>query len=244
MEDANITIPPNTHTLKMLSGSTLKIIAIVLMLIDHIGAVILYYGFLNNPVSMPLNYPQIFQLYSILRFIGRSSFPIFCFLLVQGFIYTSNRSRYALRLLLFALVSEIPFDLAIWNTVTTLEHQNVFLTLFIGFCVIWAIDTVSDNILLQLLIMALGGALAYVLHTDYSYWGILLISALYLFRHNIGLQTLAGCVSLFWEAPACLAFIPINMYNGKRGLSLKYFFYLFYPVHLLMLYIIRYLYFT
>lgn len=236
MEHTN-TYLPNTHRLQILSGSTLKIIAIILMLIDHIGAAILY-KIISNPTLMLENYQQIRTLYDITRFLGRSSFPIFCFLLVQGFIHTSNRNRFALRLFLFALISEIPFDLALFNGIT-FEHQNVFFTLFIGFCVLWIMDTFLDHVLIQLLAMVAGGVLAYFLHTDYKYWGILLISVLYLFRFQPGMQTLAGCVSLFWEAPACLAFIPLNMYNGKRGLSLKYVFYLFYPVHLLLLYLIR-----
>jgi hypothetical protein len=87
--------------------------------------------------------------------------------------------------------------------------------------------------------VAAGMGLAWLLKTDYSYHGILLIAILYFFRYYPALQTLGGCISLLWEAPACLAFIPINMYNGQRGLSLKYFFYLFYPVHLLILAVIR-----
>lgn len=87
---------------------------------------------------------------------------------------------------------------------------------------------------LQIIIVLLGGVLAYILHTDYDYKGILLIVIFYYFHHNRSFMTMAGILSLLWEAPACLAFLPINMYNGKRGLSLKYFFYLFYPVHLLI----------
>ena len=71
---------------------------------------------------------------------------------------------------------------------------------------------------------------------DYGGWGILAIAVLYLFRENKQLQILTGCVSFCWEMPAMLGFIPVAFYNGKRGLKLKYLFYVFYPVHLLILY--------
>lgn len=241
MERAN---PQNkaTKNLKCLSGSTLKIIAIILMLIDHIGVVVLYHGYLLPlaPIIPGTSPHKIYILYRILRFIGRSAFPIFCFLLVEGFLHTSNRKIYASRLLLFALVSEVPFDLAVHNKFWSLSSQNVFFTLFIGLCVIWLIDTLMEKLALQFVILVLGMLLAHFLKTDYGYWGVLLICALYFFRHYPRLQTLTGCVCLYWEAPACLAFIPINLYNGTRGISLKYFFYLFYPVHLLLLALLRY----
>lgn len=239
---------PNTTAIKtkdfrILSGSTLKIIAIIIMFIDHFGAAFLYHGYLlpNAPIN-PGTYPyKVYIFYQVLRFIGRSAFPIFCFLLIQGYMHTSNKKKYAIRLFLFAIISELPFDLAVHDSIWDWQSQNVFCTLFIGFCVIWLMDIAQKNVILQTLIAILGMGLAYVLKTDYSYWGILLISALYFFRYQPGLQTLAGCACLFWEAPACLGFIPINMYNGKRGTSLKYFFYLFYPVHLLLLAALRYL---
>ena len=86
---------------------------------------------------------------------------------------------------------------------------------------------------------ALPGALiAILLKTDYSYKGIFCIMALYLFRHMKWEQIAVGAVSFLWEKPASLAFLPIIFYNGKRGMRLKYFFYLFYPLHLLCIYLI------
>lgn len=231
---------------QILSGSTLKLLAIIIMLIDHIGVAIVYRGYLltHAPIVKDTSAYQVYLLYQVLRFIGRSAFPIFCFLLVEGFLHTSNRQKYALRLLLFAFLSELPFDLALNDSVWDISSQNVYFTLFIGLCVIWIMDYLRDKALLLPFVMLLGMGLAYLLKTDYSYWGVLLIGTLYIFRNQRGLQTLAGCVCLFWEAPACLAFIPLNMYNGKRGIPLKYFFYLFYPVHLLLLAGIRWLCFS
>ncbi len=222
-----------------LSGSTLKLIAIITMVIDHFAASIIYHGILlpAAPISEGTSEWTWYQIYNLMRVIGRIAFPIFCFLLVEGFIFTSNRTKYALRLALFSLLSEFPFDLAIFKMPVNWEYQNVFFTLLLGFLVIWGMDKVKSSsyaIPLQMLLFLAGCVLACILKTDYDYKGILLITVLYLFRSNRSMQTLAGCISLLWEPEACLAFIPLHLYNGKRGLSLKYVFYLFYPMHLLI----------
>ena len=241
--ETSTTAPKITDKFRILSGSSLKIIAIVTMLIDHIGAVVLYHAYLlpNAPIPPGVAMYNIYSIYKVLRIIGRIAFPIFCFLLVQGFIHTSNKPKYALRLLLFALISEVPFDIAVYNSVWSTSSQNVFFTLLIGFCVLWLIEIAQDKGFLHPIIVALGMGLAFLLKTDYTYWGVIFISALYYFRSRPVIQTITGCALLLWQAPATLAFIPINMYNGKRGMSLKYFFYIFYPAHLLILALIRYI---
>ena len=229
------------------SGSTLKIIAIVTMLIDHIGAVILEKGYMQAyQMNLPqaLSYENTLLIWKIdwaLRKTGRIAFPIFCFLLVEGFIHTSDRKKYALRLALFALLSEIPFDLCFNGSVLEFSYQNVMITLLIGFLTLMAMDEARKRMpALALVAAGAGLLLGYLLKTDYSYKGVILIIILYLFQSYPLERTIAGCLSLLWEAPACLAFIPINMYNGQRGRKIKYFFYLFYPVHLILLFLIRY----
>ena len=160
---------------------------------------------------------------------------------IEGFFHTSSKKKYAIRLFLFALLSEFPFDYALFDSPVNLGYQNVFFTLFLGLLTIWGIDTLCHRAgnqtflwIGKILIAAAGCLAAWLLQTDYDYKGIILILLLYLFHDQKFLCTLVSCLSLLWEAPACLAFIPINLYNGKRGISLKYFFYLFYPVHLLV----------
>lgn len=225
-----------------LSGSTLKIIAIIAMLIDHIGAVVLARQLLAG-----MGGAWLYQIYWVLRTVGRIAFPIFCFLLVEGFWHTRNHKRYAQRLLTFALISEVPFDLALSSTVFDASHQNVFFTLFIGLLTMLGFHTVEQKAgwspfarALCLSAMMFGGmGAAYLLHTDYDAKGIMCIIALYVFRKIPGAQILAGCIAFgWWELAALVAFIPIAFYNGKRGWNLKYGFYLFYPAHLLILYAI------
>lgn len=231
---------------KGLSGSTIKIIAIVAMLIDHIGAVIVERMILNNSKGGFIAHDGFYQLDMVLRSIGRIGFPIFCFLLVEGFLHTGNVKKYALRLGIFALISEIPFDLAFSGRVFFLGYQNVFFTLFIGLLVMIAFRAVEQNeklrtavkYLLDVLAFAAGVGLAIWLKTDYNGIGVACIMAIYVFRRNRIWQLIAGCAVFLWEIPAPLAFLPIAFYNGERGLKMKYFFYIFYPAHLLVLYLI------
>lgn len=143
-----------------ISGSVLKMVAITTMLIDHLGAGLLL-PLLSLPPTSPLStndhgisflfhrYLLTYESYSLLRIIGRSAFPIFCFLLVEGLLHTSSRGKYLLRLLLFSFLSEIPFNLALFGGLRNANHQNVFFTLTIGLAVIWGMDEIlhSDHLL-------------------------------------------------------------------------------------------------
>lgn len=219
-----------------LSGSTLKIIAIVTMFIDHAGATIVK-GLLKLPAicDNPELYSRMNELYNLMRDIGRIAFPIFCFLLVEGFLHTRNVKKYASRLFLFALISEIPFDFALKTSWYYPEKQNVYFTLLIGLLVIWGMSLFLEQDMMLILIMAAGLIAARLLKTDYSYKGVFLIEVLYVLRFSRLYQCLGGAAAVTWELPAPAAFFPVYFYNGKRGISLKYFFYWFYPVHLILL---------
>lgn len=243
-------------TKRGLSGSTLKIIAIITMIIDHIAAVVFVRMLLARGNSALLadadawligfvNNENLLAVYQAMRGIGRIAFPLFCFLLVEGFSHTSNIKKYAFRLSVFALVSEIPFDLAFHGKLLEFTYQNVFFTLLIGLLTITLFHWLQENQKIQpwlkvllLAVTAVGGmGLAHVLHTDYAARGVMCILVLYVFRKSRESQIIAGVLSFFWwELPAVLAFLPIALYNGKRGISLKYAFYAIYPIHLLVLY--------
>ena len=173
---------------KGISGSTLKMIAIVTMVIDHIGAAVLARLLMVNGLGEldQTNADAIMQwlsangalywTYTIMRMIGRVAFPIFCFLLVEGFLHTHDVKKYAMRLGLFALLSEIPFDLAFSSKILEFNYQNVFFTLFIGLLTMIAYRAVEEKeewnqalkVILYILIVAAGMALAYFLKTDYA----------------------------------------------------------------------------
>lgn len=253
----------------------LKIIAAVTMLIDYVGAILI----------SPTEYPYVFL---ICRGIGRLALPIYLFLLVEGFYRTSNYRKYLTRMGIFALISEIPFDLALYeyhyatdffadlssvfaggyhddkmmNLLGRLfTYQNVFVTLFFGLLLLNIMREVekkyaSNMAIVNLLngLLTIGFCLVTSLFRgDYSVAGILMLVAFYLFRGNkllIGVSifivngTIVGNLAsenLLAVIPvfSTLAIIPIAFFNGKKGKDIKYFFYIFYPLHLLLLYAIR-----
>ncbi len=246
-----------TKKLKGISASTLKIIALTTMLIDHIGAVLLERGLLPIITSAVLtgnsfdyiltDYETWNRINFFLRLIGRIAFPIYCFLLVEGFLHTRNVKKYAIRLGLFALISEVPFDLAFYGEFFNLGMQNVFFTLLIGLCTLWCLKSLENLPSVQIpfrtfyiLVTLIGMILAEFLQTDYSAFGVLLIVLLYLFRNNRKQQSIVGAISTLWEYTAPLAFLCTYFYNGEKGKQLpKAFFYSFYPIHLIFLFIIR-----
>lgn len=174
---------------------------------------------------------------------GRAAFPIFCFLLVEGFVHTHNRFKYGRNLLIFACISEIPWDLVHKGTFFDMSTQNVFFTLFLGYLAFCAVDYYKDNQLMQLICMAGLFAVSWNLHADYSYRGYVFLLIMYWLKEKKAAQAVIGTSWLIYEWKACFAFLSINMYNGQRGFIkgkwAKYFFYVFYPAHILILFLIR-----
>jgi len=229
--------------LQILSGSSLKMIAVVTMLIDHIGA---YYlrrqAFASAPLFTVMG--KAFSLYQISRDIGRIAFPIFVFLIVEGFQHTHSRINYARNLFLFALISELPWNYAHTGTLRY-EKQNVYFTLLLGYLGMWAIEYFWENHIAQLLCLFILFVISYYLKADYGWKGYIFCLIMYLLRNERAAQAIVGSCWLHYEWKACFAYLPINMYNGKRGFlsgktALKYAFYAFYPVHILILGLIKY----
>ena len=234
----------NNHILNdkyhILSGSALKVIAVITMLIDHTGSVFLS----GNPIPLFTVAGHTLTLYTVLRFIGRISFPIFAYLIVEGFLHTSDRKNYGLRLFIFALISEIPWNLEHSGTIWY-SGQNVFFTLLLGYlglCVLERIEKekLSVNYLLMLLLLMV---ISVVLRSDYGISGFGFIVMLFILRNNQLYQTVLGACILSSRWKASLAFIPIWLYNGKRGFintrAKTIAFYLIYPVHMLLFYYIK-----
>ena len=220
---------------KCLSQEALKLIACLCMLADHIGAVFVP-GY-------------------TLRIIGRIAFPIFCFLLVEGAAHTRSPKRYILRLAAGAVLAELPFDLLFYGRITW-AHQNVMLTLLIGLAmVLWARK--RGRWLLPFCVCFFAAELA---GSDYGGWGVALIALFMVTAENkreILLQMVGMCL-IFWLMDSAsvrvfglsvsiqmfgvLSILPIWLYSGKKwtsGKAVQWGFYLFYPVHLLILYLCK-----
>lgn len=210
----------------------LKIIALTTMIIDHYGA--------------------IFQSDTMLfRMIGRLAFPIYCFLLVEGYFHTSDVKKYAKRLFIFALISEVPFDLAFYNKIGFV-HQNIFFTLFIGLAAIYFLDNREWKYNFDKnAVILIACILAILLSVDYSAIGIIYILAFYFTRNydklkrfrTVGLVMLViNFISSVLQQFSLLALPLLYAYNGKPGPKNKIMqisFYAAYPLHLMIFYLIK-----
>ena len=193
---------------KMFTSESLKIVALICMLIDHAGATL---------------FPQC----DILRSIGRVSFPLYAFLLAQGCKHTHSMERYLLGLGIFALISEIPYDLAFGNSINFLDQTNIFYTLLSSF-----------------------------IDCDYGIWGVALISLLYLAKSikisavimavllvpYYGQHIYSNVVSFEAIRNMCFSLLSILfvcLYNGQHGSKKKWIYYWAYPLHILFFAILR-----
>lgn len=226
-----------------MNGAQLKLIAIIVMLIDHTGALL---------------FPKVY----ILRVIGRLAFPIFAYFISEGYIKTSDVEKYKKRLFVFALISQIPFYLAFKNIV----YLNIFFTLFLG---LYAINVYDENGSIGTIWIM--GILAQVINTDYGLYGVFTIYFFYKYHEDFKTMAkkqvflniifvsviflitvlspfnrgkdaawiLKAFVGTGMQAISLLSLFLIKSYNGQRGRSMKYLFYAFYPVHLMILWMIK-----
>lgn len=232
---------------RIFSGNQLKIIALILMVVEHFfkiftPCIIEYYKAV---------YPNIFEIQNFavrhLYRITAIAFPLFAFLLTEGFIHTHNRKKYMKSMLLFALISELPFDIAFFSTFSKSagtfpfywEYQNIFFTLLIGLFCLTVLEKLphcesgksrKENLkgfLLQAGVIVGLGAITKLLKCDYGFSGILLISLLYLFHDNRLAQCLvypALMIILDGEQPNICTLIYcclVLLYCGKRNFKGK-----------------------
>lgn len=256
---------------KGLSQESLKLIACVTMLIDHIGATLVERVFMRCPIDSAA-FPFWEGLYFGMRIIGRIAFPIYCFLLVEGAYRTRDPKKYGLRLLAGMLLSEIPFDLAFsptymtceWKLTTPLlgfnpEFNSVMMTLLLGFGMLQCMKRVKGFWRVAAVLPFY--ILAERLYTDYGGMGILLIAVFSLTKgaKKETLLRVLGCAFVLcaqldimlkygighdMESFAMLALIPIGMYSGRKlthNKAVQWGFYLFYPVHILLLALLQWL---
>lgn len=214
----------------ILSGSHLKWTALITMVIDHTAMALV------SRECYPL-------LYSVMRSIGRIAFPIFCFLLIEGFYHTRNFWKYAASLGIFALISEIPYNLLCSDALCYPERQNIFFTLLLGLIMIKLMQEKGDDMAWRIIFLMGAGGIAQLFDMDYGMFGIMQIAGLYFCRGNNGIRdAVLILLNLFQgglQSFGGVAAIPIECYNGERGRQWKYFFYAVYPVHIMILFLIR-----
>ena len=227
--------------IRIFSGVQLKYIAFLSMLIDHVNKALMYPLLTENGF---LRYVS-----DVFDILGRVAFPIFMFFLVEGFFKTGNRFKYLLNLIVFGIISEIPFDLFQSAVLFQPNSNNVMFTLALALVMIWVIDElkVPKSYIIppvlwfpvSIIIVITVCLLSMIWGLDYEYHGILIAYFFYIFRNNPILSIIGGYLSIFKTPWALLGFGLTLTYNGKRGKQNKILNYLFYPVHLLILGLLR-----
>ena len=226
---------------QFLSGAELKLIAIISMLADHVNKALIY-PYLES------NHGFLAFISDVFDIIGRIAFPLFCFMLVEGYFKTRNRKKYLLNLLLFGVISEVPFDMFTTASFFNMNWNNVMFTLALVLVTVWIIDTLKEKMqkrpkalwyLVSILIVLVMCIVSMSLSLDYEHHAILIGYFFYLF-HDVPVFAIPfGYASMFKEPWALLGFGLTLTYNGERGKQHKMLYYWFYPVHLLILGLLR-----
>ena len=222
-----------------INGAGLKYIAFISMFIDHF----------NKTIITPLlNYQEpLVTISTIFDIIGRIAFPIFAFMIVEGFYKTKSRGKYLRNLLIFAIISEVPYDMFQSKVFINNRSQNIMWALALGLLTLIIVDKLKEKIKnkyawlgVSILIVAINAVLATLLSFDYDYYSIIIIFILYLLYDKRFLGSILSYLVIIKEVYAILGFAVINFYNGEKGRQDKLFNYLFYPVHLLILGLCRF----
>ncbi len=217
---------------RILDGTSLKIIAMISMIFDHVGD-----NFFPEQIWM--------------RVIGRMALPIFAFCVAEGFIHTHDRNKYLFRMGIFACISEIPFDLVTSGRILEFSHQNIMITFFWAILGLICFEKINERKtkvslacgIVVLLVFAVGSIF---LRMDYNILAVGLICIYYFLREKapvwnhiaaMAYHVLLRNMGIYWFG--LLGFLPLFLYNGKRGKGLKWLFYIFYPAHLLVIWLLK-----
>ena len=232
-----------------ISGAGLKRIAMICMLLDHTGAILI--GPLIQQKGLLHGWTI---LYWMLRAVGRISFPVYCFLLAEGFSNTRNVQKYLLRLLSWGLISEVPFDLAFSGQACDWHSQNVLFTLYLGLSALAILRNPSFEsekgcwpfpLVMKVPCIAILVGAAEIAHCDYGAKGVILIISMFHFREKVRLRNTVSGILLLLTSPlevtAFASFPLLQRYNSTRGNQSKFGMYLFYPAHLMLLCLARHL---
>lgn len=236
-----------------LNRNRLKYIALIAMIIDHIAMFFLSKGLTEASFSK-------IALYGTMRTIGRLTAPIMIFFLVEGFIHTSSRAKYGTRLAVFGLISQVPYALAHYNSLTELDF-NMIITLAVSFLMLEAYEKIQNPVLNRIVVFAL------IMLTFCCDWGVigpLMAWLFYRFRNDRRMQLRSYAILCLVQVLSAVGFLAMNgqhwygelwqagmflvipfllSYNGERGsdrMIHKWIFYIMYPLHLLIIWIIKF----
>ena len=222
---------------QILDGTMLKVFAMISMVFDHVG---------------DMFFPGV----AWLRMVGRLAMPIFAFFIAEGYSHTHDKKKYLKRMGIFALISEIPFDLA-FNGGIDLTHQNIMLTFFLSITALMLYDLIIESktgekkgLRKVLGVFAVIGmaVVALLVKADYTIFAVVSVFLFYVLRDKaypirqlVGVGFLALTRTMGYYVFTGVSLLPLLLYNGRKGKGLKWLFYAFYPGHLLILFVIKWL---
>jgi len=231
-----------------LNRTQIKYVAIAAMLLDHIAAFIL----------QPEEYPALTFLYVIMRTVGRIAGPVMFYFIAEGYRYTSSKLKYGMRLLCFGILSQIPYSLARYGTISGI-NLNIMITLFMSFLMLVIADKMKDKVMKGIVVFT------FMILTSFSDWGVLgpfMVWLFHIYREDMKKQLIsyaslclaqmvaaifivsAGNIEWYeavWQIGLLLPSFMIYLYNGepgKKNIVNKWSFYLFYPLHFLTFWLV------
>lgn len=253
------------------SGAVLKWIALITMVIDHIAAAI---GVNTSSSAVLMSYSWGGNTYFLMRFIGRIAFPLFAFLLVEGFVHTNSRTRQLKRLIIFGVISQVPYYFCLnspsnwdFNILLTLAYCYLALMFFewavfrlgidlgpIRHPIVSSLFILFQYLLVFIFTLLIFGIGSVIFKLDYDWGAVLMVLLFYVFRKDRLLAASLGIGALImfmistgsfsYTGTLIVSWMAMMLYNGKRGRQNKWFFYIFYPAHLSAILFLRYLIFA
>ncbi len=221
-----------------INASQLKWLAVISMTVDHLAVMLADY------ISTTIYY--------VMRGVGRLAFPIFCFLLVEGVAHTKSFAKYFARVTGFAILSQLPYNMLRYGNIIGGGYFNILFTFSVSLIVLYILSKCDTKKITGLFVTVItiiaGMTVTYMLNFEYSYKCILLAVLFYYTGRNISYQAIKiiGAFAILYmncglvDLAAPLSLFFINAYGGEKGKFPKWFGYAFYPLHLLILGLIKY----
>lgn len=231
----------NLQKFQILNGAQLKYIAFASMLIDHINKVLIWPNLEGGGVLQFIS--------SIFDVIGRIAFPLFSFFIVEGFFRTHDKKKYLLNLLFFAVISEIPYDMFSSKVILEFRLNNVLFSLALSLISIWILDEFRKRyedklgkfwILISIPLLIIMFFVSNFVSGDYGFHAIMTAFVFYMFYERPVAGAICAYLTIVKEVWSILGFGLTILYNGEKGKQNKIFNYLFYPVHLFILGLLRF----